>query len=91
MFDSRDSTQAPGAAASGVLSGVPESEWSTVLREQHAAISRAQFLEVDAIATVYLARCAEDERRGCNEAFQGEFTSAEVGFVYRWRRSLPSG
>lgn len=70
--------------ASGMLSGVPESQWSAVLREQHAVIARAQFLEVDAIATIYLTRCAEDERRGCNEAFQGEFASAEVGFVYRW-------
>ncbi|MGW0175337.1 DUF222 domain-containing protein [Rhodococcus sp. NPDC003322] len=55
-----------------------------MLREQHAVIARAQFVEVDAIASLYLVRCAEDERRGCNEAFQGEFANAEVGFVYRW-------
>ncbi|MFD4292324.1 DUF222 domain-containing protein [Rhodococcus sp. NPDC058532] len=95
MFDSGDSTQRDStprddatprdsAPASGVLAGVPEVEWSAVLREQHAAIARAQFLEVDAVATVYLARCAADAKRGCNDAFQGEFAAAEVGLVYRW-------
>ena len=83
MFDSGDSTQTPEVEASDLLSRVPESQWSQVLREQHAVIARAQSLEVDAIATLYLTRCAEDERRGCNDAFQGEFASAEIGFVYR--------
>ncbi|MGW0175627.1 DUF222 domain-containing protein [Rhodococcus sp. NPDC003322] len=80
MFESGGSMQA-GAEAPGVLSGVPEVEWTAVLRERHAGIARAQFLEVDAVASVYLARCAEDARRGCNEAFQGEFAHVEVGVM----------
>lgn len=67
-----------------MLAGVPEVEWTQVLRARHAAIARAQFHEVAAIATIYLTRCADDERRGCNEAFQGEFASAEIGVMFRW-------
>lgn len=78
MFESGGPVQ---AGAPGVLAGVPEIEWTAVLRERHAGIARAQFLEVDAVASVYLARCAEDARRGCNEAFQGEFAHVEVGVM----------
>ncbi|MFF0818290.1 DUF222 domain-containing protein [Rhodococcus sp. NPDC003318] len=64
-----------------MLSGVPELEWTAVLRERHAGIARSQFLEVDAVASGYLARCAEDARRGCNEANQGELARVEVGVM----------
>ncbi|MGW6694807.1 DUF222 domain-containing protein [Rhodococcus sp. NPDC054953] len=75
-MDPSTETEAPG-----ILSGVPDIEWTAVLRDRHAGIARAQFLEVDAVASVYLARCADDARRGCNEAFQGEFAHVEVGVM----------
>ncbi|WP_246097880.1 HNH endonuclease signature motif containing protein [Rhodococcus spelaei] len=75
MFESDGSSQA------GVLDGIPDCEWPSALVDQHAAIARAQFREVDAAATVYIARCAQDARRGRNEAFQGEFAHVEVAGI----------
>ncbi|NMM87493.1 hypothetical protein B2J88_24570 [Rhodococcus sp. SRB_17] len=51
------------------------------LVEQHASIARAQFLEVDAVTSLYFRRCDEDERAGRNAAVQGEFVNVEVAFV----------
>ncbi|MFD1813954.1 HNH endonuclease signature motif containing protein [Rhodococcus gannanensis] len=83
MFELGDSTETPGAVASGLLSRLPESDWTGALREHHAAVARAQFTETDAVTTLYLARCAEDARLGRNDAVQGEFVGAEVGHILR--------
>lgn len=51
------------------------------LVEGHASIARAQFLEVDAVTSLYFERCSEDENAGRNAAVQGEFVHVEVAFV----------
>ncbi|MFE4501546.1 DUF222 domain-containing protein [Rhodococcus sp. NPDC056743] len=51
------------------------------LVEGHASIARAQFLEVDAVTSLYFERCSEDEKAGRNAAVQGEFVHVEVAFV----------
>lgn len=51
------------------------------LIERHASIARAQFLEIDAVTSLYFERCAEDEKAGRNPAVQGEFVHVEVAFV----------
>ncbi|MGW4612640.1 DUF222 domain-containing protein [Rhodococcus triatomae] len=81
MFDLGDSTETPGAAPSGLLTRVPESNWTDTLRRHHAAIARTHFAETDAVTVLYLARCAEEARRGRNDAMQGEFVSAEIGHI----------
>ncbi|MFC9787994.1 DUF222 domain-containing protein [Rhodococcus sp. NPDC127528] len=74
MFDSTDAPTSP----LGLLDAVPGTEWADVLIEQHATIARHQFLQIEAVTTLYLARCEEDARRGKNEAVQGEFANIEV-------------
>ncbi|MFC9786538.1 DUF222 domain-containing protein [Rhodococcus sp. NPDC127528] len=75
MFERDDPPQ------SGMLEGISDCEWPSALADQHAAIARAQYLEVDAAATLYIARCAEDARSGRNEAVQGEFANVEVAGI----------
>ncbi|MDI9916576.1 DUF222 domain-containing protein [Rhodococcus sp. IEGM 1379] len=56
-------------------------ELADALVEQHASIARAQFVEIDAVTTLYFERCDEDEKAGGNAAVQGEFANIEVAFV----------
>lgn len=51
------------------------------LVERHASIARAQFLEVDAVASLYFERCTEGENAVLNAAVQGEFVHVDVAFV----------
>ncbi|WP_107982938.1 HNH endonuclease signature motif containing protein [Rhodococcus sp. OK519] len=65
----------------GVAGGGALGDPAVGLQERHARIAREQYCEIDAVTTLFVARCEEDARAGRNEAHQGEFVHVEVASI----------
>ncbi|MCA1006884.1 HNH endonuclease [Rhodococcus hoagii] len=58
-----------------------DADESAALSARHARIAREQFLEIESVADLFVARCEEDARAGRNEARHGEFAHVEVAGI----------